>query len=285
MSPPLLEARSLYKRFTSAGNGWLRMGKGVQALSDVSLRLDAGSTLAVVGESGSGKTTLARVLLGLLRPDRGSLFFNGREYTGLAAREGKAGRALLRPVQAVFQNPASSLNPRHRVGKIIADPMIYHGMFRRGSPALSRRMASLLEQVGLPHDVLAYWPHQLSGGQQQRAALARALGTEPALLICDEPVSALDPSEKARILNLLRHLNRDLGLACLFITHDLSVIGHLAERVLVMQAGRVVEQAPTWQIFNEPRHPATRVLLASCLTLPRTAWSSPPGNRDGATGP
>ncbi|MGW0802547.1 ATP-binding cassette domain-containing protein [Nonomuraea sp. NPDC002799] len=251
MSDPLLAATGLTKRFAN----------GVLAVDDVSLSLRAGETLGVVGESGSGKSTTAKMILRLLKPDAGQVVFAGQD---LARARGGALRALRAGLQVVPQSPQTSLNPRMTVGDAIAFNLRAHHW--RG-PAISARVAEVLDQVGVPAADAGRYPHEMSGGQIQRVALARALATRPQLVICDEAVSALDKSIQAQVLNLLAELQRDTGVAILFISHDLSVVEHIADRVAVMYLGQVVEEGPAAQIWTAARHPYTRTLLSSIPPL------------------
>ena len=221
----------------------------VQAVEDVSFELRRQDTLGIVGESGSGKTTLIKLLLGLERPDRGTITYTGR--------------SLRHEVQVVFQDPASALDPRMRVDQIILEPL--HVLRLPGDRAA--RLRELLDAVGLPSDAARRYPHEFSGGQRQRIAIARALAPHPRVLIGDEPVSALDVSVRAQILNLLEDLRVNFQLTLVLVSHDLSVVRHMTERVLVMQAGRVVEEGPTREIFRQPAHPYTRLLLESIPRL------------------
>ncbi len=270
--PPLLEARNLRKTF-SAPAGALAMGmsrsnggarSGVTAVDSVNLELSAGETLAIVGESGSGKTTLARMLLRLIEPDSGELLVDGRDF--LAAR-GAELRALRREMQMVFQDPFASLDPRMRVGAIVAEPLEIH------EPQLTRaerrsRVIEILSAAGLGEDVLARYPHEFSGGQRQRIGIARALVLRPRLVVADEPVSALDVSVGAQILELLQNLQRDFALTYLLISHSLPVVAQLATRIAVMQGGRIVETGPAEQILSAPAHPYTQSLIAAIPVLP-----------------
>ncbi|MGI5158642.1 dipeptide ABC transporter ATP-binding protein [Microbispora sp. CA-102843] len=231
-----------------------------RAVDDVSFRLHAGETLGVVGESGSGKTTLARLALGLLAPDAGEVTLRGGPWSGLPERR----RRPLRPaVQVIAQNPLDSFDPRHTVGRLVADPL--SGLPRRRR---RERAIELLGRVGLPSELLGRRPRELSGGQRQRVAVARALASRPEVLICDEPVSALDVSIQAQVLDLLAEIQAEDGTALLFISHDLGVVRHLSDRVLVMKDGSVVEEGAVEEVFHHPRHPYTRELLAAVPRLP-----------------
>jgi ABC-type microcin C transport system duplicated ATPase subunit YejF len=247
---------------SSRSNGGAR--NGVTAVDDVSLELAAGETLAIVGESGSGKTTLARMLLRLIEPDSGELLIDGRDF--LAAR-GAELRVLRREMQMVFQDPFASLDPRMRVGAIVGEPLEIH------EPRLSRserrsRVVEILRAAGLGEDVLARYPHEFSGGQRQRIGISRALVLRPRLVVADEPVSALDVSVGAQILELLQNLQRDFALTYLLISHSLPVVAQLATRIAVMQGGRIVETGPAAQILSAPTHPYTQSLIAAIPVLP-----------------
>ncbi|MFD0352578.1 ABC transporter ATP-binding protein [Streptomyces sp. NPDC127110] len=258
---PLLEVTALHKTFPARGRAGRR--DPVVALDGVDLVLHPGETLGIVGESGSGKSTLARTLVQVHEPTSGEIRFRGRE---LSATSPETAKALRREVQMVFQDPFSSLNPRMTVGRIIAEPLIAHGLGDRAERA--ERVAALLRQVGLDPDVAGRHPHAFSGGQRQRIGIARALAPEPSVLICDEPVSALDVSVQAQVVNLLTDLQRDLGLALLFIAHDLAVVRQISHRIAVMHRGQVVETGPADEICTRPVHPYTRTLLGA---VPRTA--------------
>ncbi|HVS04444.1 MAG TPA: ATP-binding cassette domain-containing protein [Thermoanaerobaculia bacterium] len=252
----LLEARGLSKRFRPRGGLPTPARRSVWAVAGVDLDLDAGECLALVGESGSGKSTLGRMVMRLLPPTSGSIRFAGED---LLALSGAALRRRRRELQMVFQDPLGSLHPRLRVGRALAEPLAVHQL--RARRQRQERVDELLSLVGLAPEVGRRFPHQLSGGQRQRVGIARALATEPRLLVADEPVSALDVSVRAQVLNLLVELQRRFALALLFIAHDLSVVEGLADRVAVMQGGRIVEEGPTAEVFGDPRHPYTVRLL------------------------
>ena len=255
---PILEVRDLCKHFPVGGKGPFAGKSWLAVVNAVSFRLDKGETLALVGESGGGKTTLARVAAMLQPPTSGSVRFEGREITGLDNRSLKPLRCR---IQMIFQDPYGSLNPRLPVGAIIAEPLLVHGL---GDKAERRQKAiRLAEQVGLKAGDMSRYPHQFSGGQRQRIAIARAIAPQPSLVIADEPVSALDVSIQSQVLNLLRDLRDSHGLTYLFISHDLAVVRHFADRVAVMYLGRIVETAAVETLFDVPRHPYTRALIAA----------------------
>ena len=262
---PLLEARNLRKTFPGSMGAFVK-GHGIAAVDNVSLELAEGETLAIVGESGSGKTTLARMLLRLIEPDSGELLIEGRDF--LAAR-GAALRALRREMQMVFQDPFASLDPRMRVGAIVGEPLEIHepGL---GRAARRARVGEVLRAVGLGGAAIARYPHEFSGGQRQRIGIARALILRPRLIVADEPVSALDVSVGAQILELLQNLQREFALTYLLISHSLPVVAQLATRIAVMQAGRIVETGPAAQILSAPTHPYTQSLIAAIPTLTAT---------------
>ena len=247
MSAPLLEARDLVKVFGTQ-----------RAVDGVSFSIAAGETLALVGESGSGKTTTGRIVLRLIEPTAGNVDFDG---TDIRVLDAPAMRAVRRRMQIVFQDPAEALSPWMRVGALVREGIEVHRI-AEGTEA-DARVRRLLEEVGLRPELASRYPHELSGGQRQRVCIARALAVEPALIVCDEVVSALDVSVQAQVLNLLLALQRARGIAYLFISHDLAVVERIADRVAVMRQGRIVEQGEAAQVFSAPAHEYTRALLAS----------------------
>jgi oligopeptide transport system ATP-binding protein len=256
--PTLLVVENLAVHF-SLRRGILRRDSGpVRAVDGVSFEIGAGETLGLVGESGSGKSTVARAILRLVPATSGRVLFMGRDILALPARPL---RRLRRHVQVVFQDPAGSLNPRMRVGSIVGEPLEVHGL--ASGRALRRAVGELLRRCGLPAEAIGRYPHELSGGQRQRVAIARALALHPALVVCDEPTSALDVSVQAQILNLLKDLQDELGLAYLFISHDIAVVSHACDRIAVLHAGRIVEHGPRDAILRRPQHEHTRALLSA----------------------
>ena len=259
----LVEIRNLSVHFPIKSGLLQRQTGVVKALDDVSLQIAKGSTLGLVGESGSGKTTLGRVLVRLQDPTSGSAFYDGQEITSLV---GSALRPYRKKIQMVFQDPYNSLNPRLRIGTILAEPLEIH--FPQMSVAdRSARVAELLKLVGLDPTHARRFPHEFSGGQRQRIGIARALAVEPEFIICDEPVSALDVSVQAQIVNLLMDLQDQFGLTYLFIAHDLAVIEHVSDQVAVLEHGKLVEEGTADQITRHPSHPYTQRLLASVPAL------------------
>jgi len=255
---PLVSVRGLTVHFPVRTGVFSTVGAWVRAVEDVSFDVERREIFALVGESGCGKTTTGRAILRLLEPTAGEVIFDGQPVLELSRREL---RALRRRMQIVFQDPYGSLNPRMTVGGIVGEPLRIHGIATGAE--LERRVASLLERVGLDARYRTRYPHEFSGGQRQRIGIARALALDPDFIVCDEAVSALDVSIQAQVLNLLRELQADLGLAYLFITHDLNVVRYLADRVGVMYLGRLVETARAEDLFREPLHPYTRALISA----------------------
>jgi peptide/nickel transport system ATP-binding protein len=262
-----IELKGLHVRFALPGPLW-GPRRTMAAVAGVNLSVRAGETLGIVGESGCGKTTLARVMIGLQAPSEGVALCEGKPFSALDRR------ARAAAVQPVFQDPYASLNPRRSVAEIVATSLDALGVGT--AVARAARVRELLDQVGLPQALATSRPDQLSGGQRQRVAIARALAIRPRVLICDEPTSALDVSVQAQVLNLLAELKQALKLTVVLVSHNLAVVEHIADRVAVMYLGRIVEEAPTGQLFSAPRHPYTAALLASALT-PEPALGLPAG--------
>ncbi|MBH9552624.1 dipeptide ABC transporter ATP-binding protein [Inhella gelatinilytica] len=261
MDTPLLQAEQLARHYT-VRQGWFGRRQTVQALASVSFQLAPSRTLAVVGESGCGKSTLARQLTLIETPSGGTLRFEGNDLSTLAP----ARRHALRPrVQMVFQNPYASLNPRHSIGRTLAEPLLLHTQLTQAER--QERVAAALTQVGLRPEHAARYPHMFSGGQRQRVAIARAMMLKPALVVADEPVSALDVSIQAQILNLFMDLQEQTGTAYVFISHNLSVVEHVADDVMVMYLGRTVELGPKKTVFAQPLHPYTQALMSATPSL------------------
>lgn len=255
----ILEVKNLKKYFPVRSGLFGKVVKTIHAVDDISFSLEAGETLGLVGESGCGKTTAGRAILRLTKPTAGSIFFEGKD---LASLKGEELRAMRQRMQIVFQDPYSSLNPRRVVLDIVGEGLLTHKI-TRSAAELKDRVVETLELTGLPSSTLYRYPHEFSGGQRQRIAIARAIALKPSLLICDEPVSALDVSIQAQIINLLQELREKLNIAYLFIAHDLSVVKHLSHRIAVMYLGQIVELSPAYELFEKPSHPYTKVLLSA----------------------
>lgn len=266
MPPPLLEVQNLKVYFPVFGGVLRRKVGEVRAVDDVSFNIEAGQTVGLVGESGSGKTTVGRAIIKLLKPTSGRILWEGRDTASMTEAQF---RPLRKKIQMIFQDPFGSLNPRMTVTSIIGEALDIH--FPEMTPSEKiQRVIRLLDQVGLLPTHLGRYPHEFSGGQRQRIGIARALAVEPRLIICDEPVSALDVSVQAQIINLLLDLQKQLGLAYLFIGHDLAVVEHVSQKVLVMNEGRLVEEGSCDQIYQHPKDPYTRKLLAAVPKLELT---------------
>jgi oligopeptide/dipeptide ABC transporter ATP-binding protein len=267
----LLEVRDLVKHFPiSRGIIFQRQVGAVHAVDDVSLDVRRGETLGIVGETGCGKSTTARVMMRLLEPTSGTIHFDGEDVTTV---RGDRLKALRREMQMIFQDPYSSLNPRKTVGSIIAEPFAIHGLLD-GKGERRTRVRELMDRVGLNPEHYNRYPHEFSGGQRQRIGVARAIALDPKLIVADEPVSALDVSIQAQVLNLLRGLQRDLGLTLVFIAHDLSVVRYMCDRVAVMYLGSIVELAASDTLYTQPRHPYTGALLSAVPVADLTAAGS-----------
>ena len=268
MSTPLIEVRDLVKYYKAPSSVPFARPAQVRAVDHVSLSVEEGKTLGLVGESGCGKSTVGRLLVGLEKPDAGAVFYRGEEISGKKERE-------LRPVrthlQMVFQDSYSSLNPRRQIRDILAAPMLYHGLC--GASSADTRVDGLLDMVGLPKSAKGRYPYEFSGGQRQRICIAQALSLDPRFIVCDEPVSALDVSIQAQILNLLAQIQREKKVSYLFIGHGLATVKYISDEIAVMYMGQLVESAPAEELFRDPLHPYTRALLAAAPVADPTADS------------
>jgi ABC-type glutathione transport system ATPase component len=260
----LLAAKDLRKSYATSTGVFTKPGQRSMAVDGVSFNVDTGEVFGIVGESGCGKTTLARMLLRLIEPDSGEIQFRGEDWLGA---RGEKLRSLRRGMQMVFQDPVGSLNPRMRVGAIVGEPLEIHEA-HLSRKVITSRVAEILEAVGLGPEAISRYPHEFSGGQRQRIGIARALILRPALLIADEPVSALDVSVGAQILELLARLQREFSLTVILISHSIPVVAQLADHIAVMQSGRIVEIGQAEQVLNAPQHPYTQALLAAVPRIP-----------------
>ncbi|GGB16046.1 ABC transporter ATP-binding protein [Allosediminivita pacifica] len=256
---PALSVDGLSVDYPLSSGGLFRRARSVTAVSDVSLQIAPGETLGLVGESGSGKTTVGRAILRRVPASAGRISFEGKDITHL---RGDALRKLRARMQLILQDPYTSLNPRMTVADIVAEPLLVHGLVASRAEA-AREVRGLLDRVGMPADAADRYPHSFSGGQRQRIGIARALALKPSLIVADEPVSALDVSVRAQVVNLMQDLQRELGIAFLFIAHDLAIVRHISHRVAIMYAGRIVEVAPREAIYERPVHPYTEALLSA----------------------
>ncbi|MCC5835540.1 MAG: ATP-binding cassette domain-containing protein [Opitutales bacterium] len=261
--PPLMELRDLQMFFPVKGGVLQRTQAQLKAVNGVSLSIRKGETLGLVGESGCGKSTLGKCAVRLLRPTGGQVLFEGNDISSLSR---KALKPYRRDIQMIFQDPAESLNPRHSIGSLLEEPFLVHG--NRDAADRNRRVLKLLDIVGLPASAIEKFPFEFSGGQRQRIGIARAIALNPKLVICDEPVSALDVSVQSQILNLLMNLQEEFNLSYIFIAHDLAVVKHISDRVAIMYLGKIVELGPTEEIFRNPLHAYTRALI-SAIPVPR----------------
>jgi oligopeptide/dipeptide ABC transporter ATP-binding protein len=275
---PILTVKGLKKYFPVRRGFFQRVGGYVRAVDGVDFKIQANQTLGLVGESGCGKSTVARLILRLLTPDNGRICFDNREIADLNEYQFKP---LRKKIQMIFQDPYSSLNPRMTVAQSIAEGVRISGITDAG--AQQRRIAQLLEMVGMPTASAEHYPHEFSGGQRQRIGIARALSVSPRLVVCDEPISALDVSIQAQIINLLKDLQTELGLSYLFISHDLNVVSYICDNVTVMFRGKIVESAPAHRLFDDPRHPYSLNLLAAVPDADADTWRPQSDARSDAT--
>lgn len=252
MPEPLLELKNLKKYFNIEGKGFLH------AVDDVSIEFNEGETVGLVGESGCGKTTVGLILVRLLNPTAGEVNYRGKNIFSL---KGKESKEIRKEIQIIFQDPYSSLNPKKVINSVLSEPYLVHRV--KGRKIIDRKIDELLEMTGLSKNILTKYPHELDGGKRQIVGIARAIALEPEFIVCDEPVSALDVSIQAQILNLLMDLQKQLNLTYLFITHDLSVVKHISQKIVVMYLGKIVEIAETDELFNNPLHPYTQALLSA----------------------
>lgn len=259
---PVLEIKNLTKYFPVKRNGWFKPQSQLHAVDGISLTIQPGETLGVVGESGCGKSTLAKTIARLYESTSGDIYFKGQNITHMSQ---KSLRSVRPKIQYVFQDPYESLNPRHTVSAILEEPFVIHTQLNRQQR--QEKVLALLQRVGLPSSALNKYPHEFSGGQRQRIGIARAIALEPELLICDEPVSALDVSVQSQILNLLLDLQKEMGLAMLFIAHDLAVVKHVSDRIAVMYLGQIVELADGQDLYKRPHHPYTQFLMDAIPTI------------------
>ena len=268
MTEPLLRVSNLEKKFPIQRGMFKRTVGQIHAVDGISFEIAAGETLGLVGESGCGKSTTARLILRLLDPTSGEIFFDGKEIHAMTREEI---RAVRKDMQIVFQDPYASLNPRRQIGAIIEEPMRIHGM---GKDERRARTHELLEKVGLDKNSYEKYPHEFSGGQRQRVVIARALTLKPELIIADEPVSALDVSIQAQVLNLFKELQDEMKLTYIFVAHDLGVVRHISDRIAVMYLGKIVELGSVEEIYNNPQHPYTKALLSANPRIDQSAQST-----------
>ncbi|WP_374077227.1 ABC transporter ATP-binding protein [Bdellovibrio bacteriovorus] len=259
MSTPLLKVENVTKRFPIYGGLFSREVAAVQAVQGISFELNKGETLGLVGESGCGKSTLGRCLIRLHDTTSGKIIYNGKDITHI---EGEELRDMRKKMQIIFQDPFASLNPRMTIGSILEEPLIIHNLYNSAKDRQDR-ISELIDLVGLRREHLSRYPHEFSGGQRQRVGIARALAVNPELIVCDEPVSALDVSIQAQVINLLMELQQKLGLTYIFIAHDLKVVEHVSTKVAVMYLGKIVEMAEAEELYRNPKHPYTKALMSA----------------------